>query len=165
MNHDHEEADTLLILHALDVAKDDPFKECIVLSPDTDVFLLLVHYYQSLPHLTCFRTGKGEKQRNIDIQSCYEAIGANRAQAILGFHVLTGCDQIGRFFGKSKLSWWKSFLKSDNNILNALSQLGIDEPLPELVTLDNLERFVVNTYGMYRYTRPNLIYTKCTVRY
>jgi len=37
-NHDREEADTLLILHAIDVAKENPFKECIVLSPDTDIF-------------------------------------------------------------------------------------------------------------------------------
>ena len=36
MNHDHEEADTVLILHALDEVKDNQFKECIVLSPDTD---------------------------------------------------------------------------------------------------------------------------------
>ena len=30
----------LLILHALDVAKDNPFKECIILSPDTDLFFI-----------------------------------------------------------------------------------------------------------------------------
>ena len=72
----------------------------------------------------------------------------NHAQAILGFHVLTGCDQIGRFSGKTKLSWWKSFLKADNNILIALSQLGTDENLSDLVTLSTLGCFVVNTYGM-----------------
>ena len=44
MSHEHEEADMLLILHALDVAKDNPFKECIVLPRDTYVFLLLIYY-------------------------------------------------------------------------------------------------------------------------
>ena len=135
-------------MHSLDVAKDSPFKECIVLSPDTDVFLLLIYYHQSRPHLTHLRTGTGEIQHNIEIQSCYEAIGVNHAQAILGFHVLTGCDQIGRFSGKTKLSWWKSFLKADNNILNALSRLGTDEHLQDLVILSILECFVVNTYAM-----------------
>ena len=77
-----------------------------------------------------------------------KAIGVNHAQAILGFHVLTGCDQIGQFSGKTKRTWRKSFLKADNNILNALSRLGTDENLPDLVTLSTLERFVVNTYGM-----------------
>ena len=114
MNHDHEEVDMLLILHALDIAKGNPFKECIVLSPDTDVFLILIYYYQSLPHLKYFRTGAGESQPNIDIQICYEAIDVRHAQAILGFHVLT------------ELSWWKVFLKADN-ILNTLSRSGTGE--------------------------------------
>ena len=82
MNHDHDELGTLQILHALDVAKDNPFKECIAISPDTDVFLILIYYHQSRPHLTYFRTGVGEPQPNIDIQSCYEAIRVNHAQAI-----------------------------------------------------------------------------------
>ena len=43
-NHDHEEANTLLVLHAINVGKSNPFQECIIVSPDTDVFLLLVHY-------------------------------------------------------------------------------------------------------------------------
>ena len=41
--HDHEEADTLLVLQAIDVANRYPFTEVVVFSPDTDVFLLLVH--------------------------------------------------------------------------------------------------------------------------
>ena len=57
LNHDHEEADTLLILHAIDIARNDVFNKCCIWSPDTDVFLLLVHHYESLPLSTCFRTG------------------------------------------------------------------------------------------------------------
>ena len=72
----------------------------------------------------------------------------NHAQAILRFHVMTGCDQIGRSSGKAKLSWWKSFLKADDNIFNALSRLVTDQNLPGLVTLSTLDPFVMNTYGM-----------------
>ena len=50
-SHDHEEADTPLILQAIDVTKIDPFMECVVYSPDTDVFLLLVHYSPLLPQV------------------------------------------------------------------------------------------------------------------
>ena len=53
-NYDQEEAETLLILHALDVTKYNAFKECIVLSPDTDVFLLLIYSYKLLPNLIYF---------------------------------------------------------------------------------------------------------------
>ena len=42
--YDHEEADTLLILHGTEVSHRLPFCECIIYSPDTDVFFLLVHY-------------------------------------------------------------------------------------------------------------------------
>ena len=146
-NHDHEEADTLLVLHAIDVAKTNPFNECVVVSPDTDVFLLLLHYYEVLPLAILFRTGRGDAERDISIKQCYESISCKKAKAILGFHVFTGCDQIGRFSGKGKLTWWKEFLKSDDAILTALTQLGNGEQLPSLITLEDIERFVVNTYA------------------
>ena len=44
MSHELEKEDMLLILHALDVAKDNPFKEWIVLPRETYVFLLLIYY-------------------------------------------------------------------------------------------------------------------------
>ena len=65
----------------------------------------------------------------------------------MGFHVLTGCDQIGRFSGKSKSSWWREFLKFNEDALIALAKLGDEEVLPSLSTLDNIERFVVAVYG------------------
>jgi len=109
-NHDHEEADTLLVLHAIGVTKMNPFSECVVVSPDTDVFLLLLYYYELIPHATLFRTGRGDAERDISLQQCFENLGLKKSKAVLGFHVLTGCDQIGRFSGKAKLTWWKEFL-------------------------------------------------------
>ena len=146
-NHDHEEADTLLVLHAIDVGKSNPFQECIVVSLDKDVFLLLVHYYEQLPNSTGFRTGSGKNEPTISVQRCFEALGSKRAEAILGFHVLTGCDQIGRFSGKSKSSWWQEFLKCNEDALIALAKLGDEEVLPSFSTLDNIERLVVAVYG------------------
>ena len=52
--HNHEEADTLIILHAVDTAKLNPVSECVVYSPDTDVFLLLIHHYSKLPQVLHF---------------------------------------------------------------------------------------------------------------
>ena len=60
--HDHEEADTLLILHCHDVAKKHPFSEC---APETEVFLLLIHHF-----------------RNINISKCYETIMPVEATAL-----------------------------------------------------------------------------------
>ena len=102
---EHEEADTLLILHCPDVAKSDPFSECVAFSPDTDVFFLLIHHFPELTPCTLFLTGQEDHLRNINISKYYKTIGLVRATALLGFHALTGCDQTGRFSGKTKSFW------------------------------------------------------------
>lgn len=122
--HDHEEADTLIVLHCLNIARQNPFSECTVYSPDTDVFLLLIHHYDMLPQALHFRTGRGKDIRDIDIRSCQEALRPAQVKALLGFHVLTGCDQIGKFNGKSKTFWWKQFVDCDEDMLESLANLG-----------------------------------------
>ena len=119
--HDHEKADTLLTLHCFDIARRDPFTTCTVYSPDTDVFLLLIHFYSSLPQSLLFHPGKGKVARKIDIGSSYEGIGPGHAQALLGFHVFTGCDQTGSFSKKSKTFWWKKSQTADKNTLDTLA--------------------------------------------
>ena len=62
MTHDHEEADTLLLLHAADVSARNPFTELHIYSSDTDVFLLLIHKYPILCPNTAFKAGSGNRQ-------------------------------------------------------------------------------------------------------
>lgn len=57
-SHSQEEADTLLILHALTIDKD---AELVVDSPDTDVFLLLIGMFPKLPPGITFLTGKNKE--------------------------------------------------------------------------------------------------------
>ena len=140
--HDHEEADTLLISHVIEVSHRLPFCKCIIYSPDTDVFLLLVHYYPSIPSATKFKTGKGADIRTIVIGNCYEAIEPLRVSSDLGFHTFTGCDQTGKFRGKSKSTWWKSFIETSSKTLNALSLLDSSESLPHLTSLKRLNRLL-----------------------
>ena len=52
--YDQEEADTLLILHAVGTMKFNPFSEWVASSADTDVFLLLIHHYSKLPQVLQF---------------------------------------------------------------------------------------------------------------
>ena len=47
--HDHEDADKLLIVLYRDVAKIDPFSECGIISPDTHLFLLIYHFPELTP--------------------------------------------------------------------------------------------------------------------
>jgi hypothetical protein len=59
--HDHEEAGTLILLHAINISSRNPFAELHIYSPDTNVFLLTVSKYPDLCTNTVFRTGQGEK--------------------------------------------------------------------------------------------------------
>ena len=96
-----------MILHGIDVAQRNPLRELCVFSPDTDVFLLLIHYYNGLPTRTKFITGKVNARRSIDIGKAFEALRSEKRAALLGFHAFTGCDQTSKLNGNSKLTCWK----------------------------------------------------------
>ena len=87
----------------------DPFTDLYVVLPETGVLLLLIYYYPQLCASITFRRDRGNDQRDIEIRKMYESIGPLHAKAILGFHVFTGCDQICRFYGKSKLECFRIF--------------------------------------------------------
>ena len=54
---------------------------------------------------------------------CFKSIGSNHADALVGFHVFTGCDIIGRFLSKT-------FKHSSQEELCTLADLGDYETLP-----------------------------------
>lgn len=151
LTHSQEEADTLLVLHALTVLNE---AELVVSSPDTDVLLLLVYMYPKLPTSTIFLTGKGRLKRNISVRSIYNNLGPKRASALLGVHALTGSDMSGRFAGRTKDSCFKAFMSCDDEILDALAMLGNDIDLPADVC-SQLERFVCIFYRSKIYTKVN----------
>ena len=140
-HHSQEEADTLLILHAVSVPHE---AELVVSSPDTDVLLLLVHMYPHLPVSTVFLTGKGKLKRTIFVCNIYK-LGQKRASALLGFHALTVSGVSGRFAGRTKDWCFKAFMSCDDEILDALAMLGNDIDLPS-DACSLLERFVCVLY-------------------
>lgn len=106
-SHNHEVADTLMILHALTIPKDARLD---VKSPDTDVFFLLVHIYSKLPAKTSFVVGDGSLQKKRSFGEFYSVLGENYARTLLGFHAFTGSDMTGKFAGRSKKACLKVFL-------------------------------------------------------
>ena len=52
----HEEADTGIVLHALDVSKRNPFTDMVISCSDTDVLLILLNYFEDLTSSTIFKT-------------------------------------------------------------------------------------------------------------
>ena len=143
--HEHEEADTLIVLHAIDVAACNPFRKLIVSSPDTDVFLLLIHYQPKIPSDTHFLTGSADKKRLISVSNARESM-PDRWSSLLGFHAFTGCDITSKFRGKSKLSCWRTFTKAPAQVLAAFRQLGnLEIDLSTIST--GLEAFVCQLYN------------------
>ena len=51
-----EEADTGIVLHAIDVCSRDPFSELTISCLDTNVLLILLSYFEQLPSTTIFKT-------------------------------------------------------------------------------------------------------------
>ena len=69
-------------------------------------------------------------------RECYESIDSSHADALVGFHVFTGCDVIRRFLGKSKALWWKIFKSSSQEELRVIAALGEYEILPSASVLE-----------------------------
>ena len=47
MNHNQEEADTSIVLHAIDVTQRYPSTDLVISCSDTDVLLILLNYFDS----------------------------------------------------------------------------------------------------------------------
>ena len=118
-NYNHEEAGTGIVLHALDISKRDPFSELVVFCSDTDVLLILLHYFDKLSSSTIFKTN-----REFVLRKIYENLAWSVCKALLGFHAISGCNQAGSFSDFSKTSCWEIFLDLPNNVLDKFSSLS-----------------------------------------
>ena len=145
--HDHEEADTLIVLHAIDASNSNRRVQHLhILSQDTDVFLLLLNKYPQLCPNTVFITGRGQKRRQIPLRDIHEKLGEEKADGLLGFHAFTGADTSGRFAGKTKKKCFNTFMTASSDELRAFGSLGTGVDLPSPETLGALERFVCRLY-------------------
>ena len=75
-----EEADTLMILHAIHAAKDGSTVH--IMSPDTDVLLLALRRVPMLGDNSVMIMGVGERHRVIMLKPIYDALGSNKANAL-----------------------------------------------------------------------------------
>ena len=142
LNSSQEEADTKILLHAVNTANNGASSLRIHCS-DTDVLVLAIRRFPQLPPDTCMVTAT----REIHIGPIYRALGPSKSAALPGFHAFTGADITGKFAGKGKITCWKEFEKLDDNddIVSAFMQLGSAES-PSEATVTALEAFVCRLY-------------------
>ncbi|KAK3750704.1 hypothetical protein QZH41_005744 [Actinostola sp. cb2023] len=139
-----EEADTKMLLHALDATANGA-TELFIHSPDTDVLVLSLRRYPELCEKTSFVTGTGDNHRVIELDPIASALGSAKLAALPAFHALSGADSTGSFSGKGKLACWKAFRDADQDVISALGNLGTTlHPAEETVTL--VEKYVCQLY-------------------
>ena len=137
LNSDLEEADLRLILHILYAVKQGS-KRIVVLSNDTDVLVLLLHFMEKFRKKGVQeiwqRAGTGNTIRYIPIHGISDIIGKKMCKVLPAAHILTGCDST------SKVGTKASCLKADPT--KFLSRFG-KQAMPSDDVLDSAEAYLV----------------------
>ena len=120
----HEEADTRLVLHAIEQESD-----VVVVCKDTDVLMLLVWAYSSykVTHNWYF---KYEGEKYACIRTIVDSLGPDICSVLPAFHAITGCDTTSYLYRIGKV---RAFNKLTINSHKAvmLKTLGQNEVLHE----------------------------------
>lgn len=117
-----EEADTRLVLQAKH-SSDDSYAAVIVISEDTDVFILLVAFCRSIDAKLYQRCGTPTCTKLVDIGKVALALGERLCRGLIGLHAFTGCDTVSAFSGKGKLIPFK-LMKAREDVREAYIKLG-----------------------------------------
>lgn len=95
LNTNLEEADVKTIPHASHLVKKG-LKSIIVLSQDTDVLILMLHYWDQMqPYGLCelwVKAGVGGSSRFIPVHTLAMRLGGDLCKVLPAVHALTGCD-------------------------------------------------------------------------
>ena len=135
----HEEADVIIVQQVVKLAEDG-VSSMKVICDDTDVFILLIHYYAQ-EHLTCDLIMCGTSSRRvIDIKATTDK-HSTIVDQLLPAHALSGCDTVSQMYGIGKGTVLKVI--RSRNPLNKLGKISarMDEVIEESV------RFVAACYG------------------
>ena len=159
-----EEADTLLISHAVDADKrHDGQAELNLVSSATDVLVLLTAHAQKFSSkqliMTMSKSKKVDvneiatrlimtmsKSKKVDVNEIATRLCNEKSAALIGFHTFTGSDVCGKFIHKGKPTWWKAYNNGDEELYDALISLGDYTKISD-ETFAVLERFVSEVYS------------------
>ena len=123
LSSSQEEADTRLLLHASHAAKEG-YEAVVVNSEDTDVFILLLGFSNSINTKLYMRIGTRTRTRLIDIAKVVQSTGREVCEALIGLHAFTGCDTVSSFAGKGKISALKILKSNYGTYSRGFRELG-----------------------------------------
>jgi hypothetical protein len=140
---DQEEADTKVVLHALDALSTTQSNVCIRSpSGDTDIVIIAIGNISEI-HRVKIDSGNGNNRKSIWLDTL--TLKEEECNALIGFHAFSGNDYISSFFRKGKLMCWKKMLQ-DEEFIEAFEHLG-EEWILEMQFEEVLERFVCHLYS------------------
>lgn len=118
LNSSQEEADTRLILHVLAELKSA--NTILVKSVDTDVLILLIHFYCTTPEITqsnlFIQLGHGKTTHFLSINDIVGNLGKEICKKLLAIHCLTGCDTTNAMYKVGKKTAFDVLCKNINNL-------------------------------------------------
>ena len=148
-----EEADTRMLLHALDCSKVG-LKKVMIKTVDTDVLVIAVTLFQKIgAEELWLEFGTGKHTRYISVHDIERALGPVKAECLTVLHTLTGCDQTSFFAGKGKITAWETWKAFEEITPSFQSLSSIPQASTILDVLPDLERFVVLLYERTSTTR------------
>ena len=129
----------------LQYAPSSGFKDVVVRTPDTDIFVILLHYASSINLHIHLDTGTGKNRRLIDITQLARSLGNDQATTIMGLYMFTGDDCNSAFRGKGKVGPLKKLQKYPR-FQKAFKDLGTDWKVKPGI-YEALEEFTCLLYG------------------
>ena len=79
----------------------------------------------------------------INLKHVVQALGSTKVAALPGHHALSGADITGSLARKGKATWWKIFMKADEEKISALANLGT-RGQPSADNLTGVENTVID---------------------
>ena len=150
LNSFHEEAETGMLLHAIDCSTNN--HSCLVIrSDDTDVLVLLLYYYSlgMLANKTYMQAGhegvSTNKRRLIPIHDIVVKLPQTTVRCLPAMHALTGCDTTSSLCRIGKKSAFSCLLKHTEKV-KALVQMGSSISVSAEVE-NSARQFLLYLYG------------------
>ena len=143
----HEEADTRMMVHVADAAKQ--YNSVIIRTVDSDVVVLAVYVFACLtPSLNSLWVafGTGKSYRLIPVHRICSALGHQKCLALPMFHALTGCDTVSSFSSRGKKSAWDTWDVFPELTVTLSALMGRPGVLEVHAAMKVLERFFVLLY-------------------
>ena len=122
--NNQEETDTRVVLY-LHHAAALGYKNAVVRTPDTDIFVILLYHAHAIKLTVYLDTGSGKHRQLINLSELAESLGEDYCATLLGFYVFSGEDCTSAFKGKGKVGPLKK-LEKNPRFHKAFRQLGND---------------------------------------